>query len=239
MTYNVHSAIGMDGKIEPLRIAEVIKRCNPDVVALQELDANLTRTSLIDQAHLIARTLVMSYHFHASIQVEEGGYGNAILSRSPLRLMKAAALPTEPVKHFFERRGAVWVEIEHGGCTLQIIATHFGLDRRERMVQADAITGPEWLRHPDCRAPIILCGDFNTLPGSSAYRRLTRNLKDAQYGLRWTRPRGTFPVQLPLMRIDHLFISSELKVRSVTVPRTALTRLASDHLPLMVTLELP
>jgi endonuclease/exonuclease/phosphatase family metal-dependent hydrolase len=239
MTYNVHSGIGTDGKISPLRIAQVIEQCNPDVVALQELDAGLTRTSLVDQAHLIARTLEMSYHFHASIQLEEGGYGNAILSRSPLRLVKAGALPTDPVQGHFERRGAVWVEIEHAGIKIQIIATHFGLDRKERICQADALTGTEWLGNPDCRPPVILCGDFNSLPRSSAYRRLTRLMHDAQRGIKGVRPRGTFPVQLPLLRIDHLFLSPDLKPRSVTVPRTALTRLASDHLPLLVTLELP
>jgi len=42
MTYNVHSCIGMDGKISPLRIAEVIDRYHPDVIALQELDAGLS-----------------------------------------------------------------------------------------------------------------------------------------------------------------------------------------------------
>ena len=239
MTYNVHSGIGVDGKLSPLRVARVIERCNPDVVALQELDSGLTRTEMVDQAHLIALTLEMSYHFHASIRVEEGGYGNAILSRRPLRLIKAGALPSEPVQPFFERRGAVWVEIDLEGQKLQVIASHFGLDRKERNLQAEAITGPEWLGHPDCRTPVVLCGDFNALPRSPAYRRLSRLLRDAQKGLKGTRPRGTWPVQLPLMRIDHLFISPDLKVRGVSVPRDPLTRLASDHLPLLVTLELP
>jgi endonuclease/exonuclease/phosphatase family metal-dependent hydrolase len=240
MTYNVHSGIGMDGTVSPLRIARVIASCEPDLVALQELDSGLVRTEMVDQAHLIARTLEMSYHFHASIRVEEGGYGNAILSRRPLNLIKAGALPSEPVQPCFERRGAVWVEIElEQGRRIQVLATHFGLDRGERVAQAEAITGAQWLGHPECRPPVILCGDFNALPRSAAYRHLCRQLRDAQRCLKGTRPRGTFPVQLPLMRIDHLFLSPDLVVRGVWVPRTPLTRLASDHLPLVVTLELP
>ncbi|GFO67040.1 endonuclease [Geomonas limicola] len=238
MTYNVHSSIGMDGKISPLRIARVIERCAPDVVALQELDSGLTRTALVDQAHVIAHQLEMAYHFHPSFRVEEGGYGNAVLSRLPMRLVKAGPLPSHP-KRSFERRGALWVEVEHQGKALQVLATHFGLDRRERICQAEALLGPEWLGHPECRGPVALCGDFNALPRSAAYRCLIRQLKDAQCSLKGCRPRGTFPVRLPLMRIDHLFISPELKVRDIAVPRTALTRLASDHLPLLVTLELP
>jgi endonuclease/exonuclease/phosphatase family metal-dependent hydrolase len=239
MTYNVHSCIGMDRQISPLRIAEVIDRYRPDIVALQELDTGLIRTDLIDQANLIAMTLEMSFHFHSSIQLEEGGYGNAVLSRSRLRLVKAGALPTEPLHPLFERRGAVWTEVELAGSKIQLLTTHFGLDRAERNRQAESITGPGWLGHPDFRTPAVLCGDFNTLPGSSAYRRITRHLRDARRGLKGLRLWGTWPVQLPLMRIDHLFITPDLKVRSVVIPRTPLTRLASDHLPLIVTLELP
>lgn len=239
MTYNVHSCIGMDGQISPLRIAKVIERYHPDVVALQELDAELTRTDRIDQAHFIARTLEMSFHFHPSLQVEEGGYGNAVLSRSQVRLVKAGALPTEPLHPFFERRGVVWAEVELEGSKIQVVTTHFGLDRQERNRQAESITGPEWLGHPEFRTPAVLCGDFNALPGSSAYRRITRRLRDAQGELKGLRRKGTWPVQLPFLRIDHLFITPDLKVRSIIIPRTPLTRLASDHLPLIVTLELP
>ena len=238
MTYNVHSCIGMDGQISPLRIAEVIDRCNPDIVALQELDAGLVRTEMTDQAHLIAMTLEMSFHFHSSIQVQEGGYGNAVLSRAPVRLVKSGPVPTEPLNPAFERRGAVWAEVELHGSKIQVLATHFGLNRGERMSQAKAITGPEWLGHSECLPPTILCGDFNAMAGSSAYRQITRHLHDVQRGHKGKLPKGTFPVQLPFMRIDHLFVTPNLKVRHVSVPKNPLTRIASDHLPLVVTLEL-
>ncbi|WP_026843258.1 endonuclease/exonuclease/phosphatase family protein [Citrifermentans bremense] len=239
MTYNVHSCIGTDRQLSPLRIAEVIDRCNPDIVALQELDAGLPRTEMIDQAHLIAMTLEMSFHFHSSIHLKEGGYGNAILSRSPVQLIKAGAVPTEPLHPSFERRGALWAEVELHGVKIQVLATHFGLNRGERVRQAKAVTGPEWLGHPECLPPAVLCGDFNALFGSSVYRLLARHLHDVQRKVKGRLPRGTWPAQLPFMRIDHLFVTHNLKVRSVSVPRTPLTRVASDHLPLVVTLELP
>lgn len=239
MTYNVHSCIGTDRQLSPLRIAEVIDRCNPDIVALQELDAGLERTGMIDQAHLIAMTLEMSFHFHSSIHLKEGGYGNAVLSRWPVQLIKAGAIPTDPLHPSFERRGAIWAEVELPHGSVQVLATHFGLNRGERGCQARAITGAEWLGHPECRSPAILCGDFNALAGSSVYRLLTRHLHDVQRGVKGSfLPRGTWPAQLPIMRIDHLFVTRDLKVWSVSVPRTPLTRLASDHLPLVATLEL-
>jgi endonuclease/exonuclease/phosphatase family metal-dependent hydrolase len=132
----------------------------------------------------------------------------------------------------------MWAEVELHQRRIQVLATHFGLNRRERVSQAQSIIGPEWLGHPECVGPAVLCGDFNALAGSSVYRVLTRNLRDVQRGVRGRIPRGTWPVQLPFMRIDHLFITPNLKVRSVSVPKNALTRVASDHLPLVVTLEL-
>lgn len=240
MTYNVHSCIGTDRQLSPLRIAEVIDRINPDIVALQELDAGLARTEMIDQAHLIAMTLEMSFHFHSSIHLKEGGYGNAILSRWPVRLIKAGAVPTAPLAPCYERRGAIWAEVELPGGKVQVIATHFGLNRGERWCQAKAVTGEEWLGHPECTAPAILCGDFNALAASPVYRILTRHLHDVQRGVKGRfLPRGTWPAQLPIMRIDHLFVTRDLKVKGVSVPRTPLTKSASDHLPLVATLELP
>jgi endonuclease/exonuclease/phosphatase family metal-dependent hydrolase len=237
MTYNVHSSIGMDGKISPLRIAKVIDQCNPDIVALQELDSGRVRTEMTDQAHLIALTLNMKYHFHSSIQLEEGEYGNAVLSRFPIRLVKAGAVPVEPYNERLERRGAIWTEIEVHGRKLQLIATHLGLNRNERLAQTEAIMGPEWLSHSCCRNPVILCGDFNTLPASPVYRRIAGYLNDAQRSFKERRPRGTWPVHFPILRIDHLFFSPDIKVHNVMVPKNPLTRIASDHLPLVVTLE--
>jgi endonuclease/exonuclease/phosphatase family metal-dependent hydrolase len=239
MTYNVHSCIGMDGKVSPLRIAEVIAHYNPDIVALQELDAGLARSDLVDQAHLIAKSLEMSYHFHSSIQVEEGEYGNAVLSRFPIHLVKGGELPTHPINRNLERRGAVWAEVELKGITLQVLGTHLGLNRRERICQANALTGPEWLGHPQCRGPVVLCGDFNALPGSFVYRHFIHRFRDAYRAGRGKRLKGTWPVRLPLMRLDYLFLSPDIKVRRISAPRTPQTMVASDHLPVVAALELP
>src|SRR5690606_38620944 len=38
VTYNVHSCVGLDGRLSPARIARVLARCDADVIAIQELD---------------------------------------------------------------------------------------------------------------------------------------------------------------------------------------------------------
>jgi endonuclease/exonuclease/phosphatase family metal-dependent hydrolase len=192
MTYNVHSCIGMDGKVSPQRIARVIGRYEPDIVALQELDMGRKRTLNMDQPHLIAKELEMMYHFHPAIQVEEEKYGNAILSRYPINLIRAASLPALKTKLKLEPRGALWVSIAIDDVVLQIVNAHLSFYVPECRHQARALVGPEWLGHPDCAAPAVLCGDFNCLPKSRAWRTINHHLGDAQHILDQHRPLATW-----------------------------------------------
>ncbi len=101
-------------------------------------------------------------------------------------------------------------------------------------MQSEALVGDEWLSHPECQDPIILCGDFNALPRSRVYRNLTGILIDAQEKLPSHRPRPTWSSHYPLGRIDHIFVSSDFDVTQVIVPYSRLERISSDHLPLVV-----
>lgn len=238
MTYNVHSCIGTDGKVSPYRIATVIAEYNPDIVALQELDAGKSRTNHSHQAEEIAEHLNMDFHFHPSIEIKEEKYGNAILSRHPLTLIQAGALPTINGWRPLEKRGALWVFIDALGKGVQIINTHFGRNRRERVLQADALIGDEWTSKPCFRPPLVVCGDFNALPVSSAYRRLRKSFFDAQHLIKGFRPLSTYPSSYPLARIDHIFTTPGVNVRKIVVPRTPMTRIASDHLPLIAEVDI-
>ncbi|MDP5211026.1 endonuclease/exonuclease/phosphatase family protein [Microbulbifer sp. 2205BS26-8] len=242
MTYNVHGCRGVDGTLSPQRIARVIARYRPDIVALQELDVMRKRSGGLDQAERLARLLAMDMHFQPAINLEEERYGDAILTHLPVRLIKRGILPGPPKGKgrlfnlaFHEPRGAVWVEIEHNGNRLQIINTHLGLSRAERLRQVDALLGPEWLNNPRCKGERILLGDFNALPNSAECKRLGSYLRDAQEQAPQHTPTGTFLK----VRIDHLFLSAGLSVKEVCIPRTALTRRASDHLPLIADIEVP
>ena len=238
MTYNVHSCIGLDGRLSPERIARVIGRHEPDIVAIQELDCGRVRTDGVDQPHWIAKELEMMYHFHPAIHIEEERYGTAILSRYPLRLVQAKALPTLNGSRFIEPRGAIWTEIDVAATKLQFFSTHLGLNRYERMLQAQALVGAQWMGHPDCQGPVILAGDFNALPSSPVCRILTRKLRDVQAALKDHGPQATWFSRYPMGRIDHIFIGPQIEVSRITVPRTQMDKIASDHLPLIVDLNL-
>ena len=241
MTYNVHICEGTDGKLSPERIARVIARYSPDVVALQEVDVRRQRTGGIDQAHQISQLLAMDFHFQPAMHLEDERYGDAIMSRFPVRLVKKGILPGPPTKSrlpgFAEPRGALWIEMDFHGVKIQVFNTHLGLSKAERLRQIDALTGKEWMGSDHCQRPRILLGDFNALPGSQEIRRVSEWLDDTQLKLKGHKPKGTFFSRLPKARIDYVFVDPELEVNDIHVPRSELTRQASDHLPLIVDLK--
>lgn len=237
MTYNVHSCMGLDGRLSIRRIARVLLQCDADVIALQELDVQRSRSGLRDQAMELAEVLEMSVHFHPAFSVATERYGDAVLSRLPMRLRRAANLAPDPSGRQSEPRGAIWVTIDSGEWQLQVINTHLGLRRQERLKQVEELLGPNWLGHPDCIGSCVLCGDFNAGPRSSVYRRITARLQDAQGFVNDARTRCTWCSPYPLFRIDHVFVSPDVQVVAADVPRSAFVRTASDHLPVLIDLQ--
>ena len=237
LTYNIHGCRGTDRRVSPARIAEVIAAAKADVVALQEVDLYRARSGRTDQAQLIAGQLSMDYHFHPAWHLAGERLGDAVLSRLPMQLMKAAALPSFS-RWKRERRGAVWVRLEVGHRRLHFINTHLGLNLRDRLAQTEELFGPDWLGNTECGPPLVLCGDFNALPGSRVHRRVLQHLQDVHAGLLVPR-RRTFPTRYPMASLDHIFLSEGFAIHQVEVVRTELTRVASDHYPLLVELSLP
>ncbi len=236
MTYNVHSCIGTDGRHDAHRIAEVIANINPDIVALQELDNGHDRSSSLHHAKHIADILQFHFHFHSVREIADQQFGNAILSRYPMGIIKVGGIPTLKGRPRVEDRGALWVELEIDGRSIQILTTHFGLWAKERLQQAEFLLGSDWLGNRNRSIPLIICGDFNAIPVTKAFRLLAKSFGDVQKQIPRFRPQKTFPSRLPLIRIDHIFISEDLKTSSVNVPQSALLKLASDHLPLVADL---
>jgi endonuclease/exonuclease/phosphatase family metal-dependent hydrolase len=237
VTYNVHRCVGTDRRLDVQRVAEVLARLEPDIVALQELDVGRARTNGVDQAHEIGDLLDMQCHFHPAMRVEEELYGDAILTHLPESLIKVGPLPGYHRMPQLEPRGALWVQVEVGGKPVQVINTHLGLVPREQQHQAAWLAGPEWLDHPDRKGPTILLGDFNATATSVVYRTLTARLEPARRLSPRKTPTSTFPSPLPVLRIDHIFVSPEVRVQHVFAPFEPLNRLASDHLPLVMDFE--
>lgn len=237
ITYNVHGCKGLDGKISAERIARVLARHNPDIIALQELDLHRPRSGTVDQTHLIAQYLQMYHQFHPAMRVKEEKYGNAVLSRFPMRVVKAETLPGQDGKAGREPRGALWVEVRAHGVNIQLINTHLGLNAGERMKQISCLLGEDYIQTARTMGPVILLGDFNAIASSRVCRKVREGMRDVQIDHVDHQPRGTWFGPLPMRRIDHIFVTDDFELVHVDVPRSWLDRMASDHLPLIADLS--
>jgi endonuclease/exonuclease/phosphatase family metal-dependent hydrolase len=232
-TYNVHGCVGMDGQRSEDRIAEVIASMSADVVGLQELDLGRARSAHADQAALIATRLGWKYHFHPAMRSGEEQYGNAIVSRFPIELKRAAKMPGTPPWYCREQRIAIWMQAETGVGPVHFINSHFGLGRSERRLQAQLLIGPDWLGSVPAEEPAILLGDFNSVRTSRAYRLISSHLRDVRTLVSQPRAFRTFPTRLPSIAVDHIFVNAALSPIHLNVHGTELARVASDHFPLV------
>jgi endonuclease/exonuclease/phosphatase family metal-dependent hydrolase len=238
MTYNVHRCIGRGGLDSTLDITHVCSEARPDLIALQELDAPETDdTEGAHHARDLASGLGMTLLFCRTFRRGVGFYGHALLSRWPLELIRVTTFPT--VSPVSEPRGAIWARTTFEDRTLDIVSTHLGVARRDRKHQSTELISDAWLGSAEMAPSRVFCGDLNAVPNAMTYRRFARRMRDAQRALSGHRPIATFPSTLPFLRLDHVFVSDDVRVRGVTVPHDARARRASDHLPLIVDLELP
>jgi endonuclease/exonuclease/phosphatase family metal-dependent hydrolase len=216
-SYNIHGAVGTDGRLAPQRIAEVLREMDADVIALQEVPlggAGLPSVlTLLQQAS----------GFHAvegpTEDRPERRYGNAVLSRYPI-------VGTRNIDLSFgsrEPRGALDADIDCHGHLLRVIATHLGLRPAERRHQIRLL-----LQAFDTdRMPVILTGDLNEwFVWGRPLRWLVSHFEPAPAP-------PTFPSRFPVFALDRLWISPRHRLVQVKVHATPLARLASDHLPLV------
>jgi endonuclease/exonuclease/phosphatase family metal-dependent hydrolase len=229
ITYNVHGCKGLDGRRSEERIARVLAACNADVIALQELDASRSRSAFVGQPRELAERLQMDYCFSPTAHWEEGEYGCAVLSRMPMRHVKSGLLPA---RDFHEPRGALWVEIDVRGRVVQVINVHLDFQHSSRSDHLDALLSDKWLGNAAFRAPGIACGDFNFAPSNPLYGKMCERLKDAaayesRAGATW----------MGLRRLDYLWVTPDVQIDNVHLPRNLRARLASDHAPVVAQLR--
>lgn len=195
VSYNIHHGQGVDGKLDLGRIAGVLR--GADLIALQEVDQNATRSESVDQARVLAEELGMHFVFGANIELQGGHYGNAILSRWPIKSWKNHLLPNTGGG---EQRGlleAVVTIPNHGDVLL--LATHFDhrRDPQQRLDSTEFID--DFLEKRDFQGPTILAGDLNATPESQVLTNLSHSLRGtAEEGL------VTVPVKSPAKQIDFI-----------------------------------
>ena len=222
-TYNLHSGIGVDRRFKPQRIIDVIGELDADVVALQEL---LSPVGGFDvHAHLRSETGLHLVTM-TTMQLAGGTFGNAVLSRWPIFDVAEHGLTVGTR----EPRGALDLTIGRDQRELRVIATHLGLrgaERSEQLARLLSIVKSV----PDM--PTVLAGDFNITRGRA------RSLRAYATHFGKTDALATFPSIAPVLPLDRIFAVAGASVIDVTAHRSRKARLASDHLPLVATVEIP
>lgn len=175
----------------------------------------------------------MDLHFQPTIRILGEQYGIAVLTRHRSSVVKSGNLPSPSPGPAFEKRSALWVSVEVDGHAVQVVNAHLSLRSRERRAQAAALLGSDWIGHPDCSDPAILLGDFNAPPYSRSYRLFAGHLRDAQMSNPAGEPQPTFHTRAPVLRLDHVFVTKSVEVIAAAPVRNSLTRIASDHYPLL------
>jgi len=218
VSYNIHHGVGMDGKLDLKRIAEVIKKEKPDFVALQEVDNMVGRSGMVDQVAVLAKMLGMYHAFGKCIDLQGGGYGNAVLSKHPITNTVIHRLPGSG-----ESRAVLEVETKINEKKLSLASVHFDWSTEKvRMMQAKAVE-KIFAAH---KHPVILLGDFNAKPESKTMTFLAKTWTIVPK----TGDKLTSPANKPRNEIDYIltrgFDASKATCRVINAP------IASDHRPL-------
>ena len=226
MTYNIHHGEGTDGKLDLERIAQIIRAQKPDLVALQEVDDRATRSGGVAQAAELGRLTGMHAVFGKAMDFQGGGYGQAILSKLPIREHHVHQLPQRPGR---EPRILVVATIDAPGEDFLFAGVHLDHELEEvRLEQATEVnrllihTGPA----------TILAGDFNAVPESGTMRAFIPKWKDSA----GEQAAPTIPAGQPRRRIDFI-LAAPADHWAVLHAEVLEEPVASDHRPVIARIE--
>lgn len=224
-TYNIHRCRGMDRRTMPMRIAEVIRGLDADVVALQEVIG--AGPSGAGQAEEIGAALGMGWMMHPVRQLRNHAFGNVVLSRFPIVHHGHYELTWRTC----EERGCQRVDVDFGGGRLlHVYNVHLGTAVLERRYQAGRLAA--FVHDHRIKGPKVILGDFNEWMKGLATRTLSALFNSVDI-VEHLKRRRTYPGLFPLLHLDHIYYEGDVTIRDVQLVRTRKALIASDHLPLV------
>ncbi len=228
-TYNIHKCVGVDRRLRPERIVEVLQEIDADIIAMQEVLCVQGQEDQHDQAHFIARELGLDFRLGENRQLKGGAYGNVVLSRFPIVTTRNHDISVAGR----EQRGCLRVDIDlQGEQPLHIYNVHLGTSFTERRHQARKLLQEDVLKNGDHIGPRVLMGDFNEWTRGLTSRLLTEHFQNADIRLQLGRKR-TYPGLLPFLHLDHIYFDEALELVEAKLHRSRKALIASDHLPIV------
>ena len=232
MTINIqHGRDFEKGHIDLALMADTIRKEDPDVVVMNEVYGKGEGKDFVGQAEVIADMLGYHAFFAPAIDIKgHGPYGNALLTRNPMVDTEVIPVPKAPrlYKGYYEDRCMAKATTTVNKKPLTLLGIHFGLqpDEAELCVKVvcDAVKASA--------NPVVLMGDFNLTPDSPLLDPIRELLIDTDTKFEGT-SNCTFPTDKPDIKIDYIFVSPELPILKVDIPRVV----AADHLPVTAEIE--
>ena len=241
LSYNIHHGRGVDNKLSLERIAAVIRQADADVVALQEVDQGCGRSDRKLQVQELEKLTGYYGVFGKAIDFDGGEYGQAVLSRWPIKQSTVHRLPNEqqPNGSMREQRIVLEAIVPSEAGTIRFLGTHLDHSKEDlREQQATAVDRLlDAVSFADTKSiATVLAGDFNDVPKSRTLGCFEK---------RWqVEPRienrnlATYPSESPRTRIDYVAVdqAGTLVLDSLKVVSEPL---ASDHRPVVGELVIP
>lgn len=228
MSFNIqHCRNYLEDRIDYDLFAETIKESGADIIGLNEVWGK--GLGMKSQAKILAEKLGYYYCFGRAIFTNgTTEYGNALLSRYPIKTVEKIKIPDPEPKAgtgSYETRGIIKAEIDVAGKTFTVLVTHFGLNPDEQENAVAAVCGA--IGNRNC----ILMGDFNVRPDNEVLKPIYEKLCDTSEA--FEEELYSFPSDRPNRRIDYMFASSDLNVVSADIPDLVV----SDHRPYICEFE--
>lgn len=217
-SYNIRKARGTDRRHDPARSLATSSALDADIVVLQEADFRLGHRPTALPRPMIADLTGLEPIEVAGHPDSLGWHGIAILARRGLKTVDVDCIDLPGL----EPRGAVLADLDCPLGPLRVVGVHLGLLRRNRRQQIDHLRQALGAKAP---RPTLILGDFNEW---SLKRGLGRMARDYLI----VTPGPSFPSRLPLLPLDRIAHSPDLRV-DPTPPVSGRVRThPSDHLPI-------
>ena len=158
ITFNVAHGRGMDGLVDINRQAKLMQKYNADIVFLQEIDMYTKRAGDVNQIREFSKEIYLPYSsMETNITLEDGYYGDGIISRFPISFSTNYLMPLTDLNH--EQRGILCNRIKLGTAKINLFSVHLSTYEDERILAAKELL--RIIRKIDENEIIIIGGDFN------------------------------------------------------------------------------